>query len=185
MYQWIQENPSEAGDYDGIEIATQASVIDTASEVSGPTLLDDNIDDLGGLPQALNAVNLSRVGRYDEPPTTSSTTPGQRGTMLGASQSGNGIDHTASTDFETQSLGSLSKATVIADSYIESTRQTDYATTHSRTSVADASDHNLAVVEQETTTVSVSPERQRSPGPSGWARPVCISLGKCVVFAEY
>ncbi|EFW98838.1 hypothetical protein CMQ_4690 [Grosmannia clavigera kw1407] len=162
--QWIQDNPSEAGDYDGIEIATQASVIDTASEVSGPSLLDDNINDLGNLPQALNAINLSRIGRYDEPPTTTVSNVLVR--------SGNENAAAESTDFETRSQDSNSKATIIANSALESNQQTDYATTNSRTSVNDVSNHDLALVELGTTAVvNGPPERQRSPGPSGWARP--------------
>ncbi|KAL1912732.1 hypothetical protein Sste5344_001322 [Sporothrix stenoceras] len=58
---WIQGNPSELGDFDTVDFGTQPSIVGTGSEISRPSLLDTCNRELGGLPEALSAINLGTV----------------------------------------------------------------------------------------------------------------------------
>ncbi|KIH94717.1 hypothetical protein SPBR_03727 [Sporothrix brasiliensis 5110] len=67
---WIQGNPSELGQFDRIEVGTQPSIVGSSSDISRPSLLDTRNRELGGLPEALSAVNLGRSA--DSGPSQSS-----------------------------------------------------------------------------------------------------------------
>lgn len=159
---WIQGNPSEAGDYVGLDTSTQPSILDSASEVSEPTLLDNSIVNQEGLPQALNAMNLSRIGRYDEPSTAvqANNTRSRPGGMANMP-----------SVLDTHSQDSDSKTTIIGDNFTETEQRTYCDTSHSTEPSVTGALGTVALVGTGVTMVHALPIRQRSPGPSGWARP--------------
>ncbi|OAA67207.1 hypothetical protein SPI_01783 [Niveomyces insectorum RCEF 264] len=180
---WIQGNPSEIGDYDKLEIGTQRSVMDSASEVSVPSLLDDSPHELATLPQALTAVNLSRVGYFEEPrPSYAAVaSAGNASSTIGGSRYGGNrpdrrdtatpVARTVQIPFpmggddsvESQSYRSSSAPALTSDTVSKITSQDQSV----------VSDANTVWVEDEFTALTVLPNpRQRMEGPSGWARPV-------------
>ncbi|ERS96357.1 hypothetical protein HMPREF1624_07267 [Sporothrix schenckii ATCC 58251] len=86
---WIQGNPSELGQFDRIEVGTQPSIVGSSSDISRPILLDTRNRELGGLPEALSAVNLGRSTDSGPSPSSgasiasASTVKGPVATALG------------------------------------------------------------------------------------------------------